>query len=79
VQSLTGEFKKLDNGELHNSYSSSNIIRQNISRKMWHVACTRDERKVYRSLVGKHEEKRPLARPRHRYEDGIRMDLREIG
>jgi hypothetical protein len=38
-----------------------------------------EERKVYRSLVGKHEEKRPLARPRRRYEDGIRMDLREIG
>jgi hypothetical protein len=30
-------------------------------------------------LVGKHETKRPLARPKSRWEDGIRMDLREIG
>jgi hypothetical protein len=38
-----------------------------------------DERKVGRVLVGKPEGKRPLGRPRHRWEDGIRMDLREIG
>jgi hypothetical protein len=36
-----------------------------------------EERKVY--LMGKPEGKRPLGRPRHRWEDGIRMDLREIG
>jgi hypothetical protein len=39
----------------------------------------RMERKVHRILVGKPEGKRPLGRPRHRWEDGIRMDLREIG
>jgi hypothetical protein len=38
-----------------------------------------EERKVYRVLVGKPEGKRPLGRPRHRWEDGIRMDRREIG
>jgi hypothetical protein len=38
-----------------------------------------EERKVYKVLVGKPEEKRPLGRPRHRWEDGIRMDLRETG
>jgi hypothetical protein len=38
-----------------------------------------EERKVYRVLVGKQEGKRSLGRPRHRWEDGIRMDLREIG
>jgi hypothetical protein len=38
-----------------------------------------DERKVYKVLVGKPEGKRPLGRPRRRWEDGIRMDLREIG
>jgi hypothetical protein len=38
-----------------------------------------EERKVYKVLVGKPEGKRPLGRPRHRWEDGIRMDLREIG
>jgi hypothetical protein len=38
-----------------------------------------EERKVYKVLVGKPEGKRPLGRPRHRREDGIRMDLMEIG
>jgi hypothetical protein len=38
-----------------------------------------EERKVYRVLVGKPEGKRPLGRPRHRWEDGIRTDLRKIG
>jgi hypothetical protein len=44
-----------------------------------HVACMGEERKVYKVLVGKPEGKRPLGRPRRRWEDGIRMDLREIG
>jgi hypothetical protein len=38
-----------------------------------------EERKVYKVLVGKLKGKRPLVRPRRRWEDGIRMDLREIG
>jgi hypothetical protein len=38
-----------------------------------------EERKVYKVLVGKPEGKSPLGRPRRRWEDGIRMDLREIG
>jgi hypothetical protein len=38
-----------------------------------------EETKVYKVLVGKSEGKRPLGRPRRRWEDGIRMDLREIG
>jgi hypothetical protein len=42
---------------------------------MWHAW----ERKVYKVLAGKPEGKRPLERPRHRWEDGIRMDLWEIG
>jgi hypothetical protein len=37
-----------------------------------------EERKVYKVLVGKPKGKRPLGRPRHRWEGGIRMDLREI-
>jgi hypothetical protein len=44
-----------------------------------HVARTGEERKAYKVLVGKPEEKRPLGRPRRRWEDGIRMDLGEIG
>jgi hypothetical protein len=38
-----------------------------------------EERKVYKVLVGKPEGKTPLGRPRRSWEDGIRMDLREIG
>jgi hypothetical protein len=38
-----------------------------------------EERKVYKVLLGKPQGKRPLGRPRHRWEDGFRMDLREIG
>jgi hypothetical protein len=68
--------------ELHNLYSSPDIIRQVKSRRMrWtgHVARMGEERKLYKVLVGKPEGKRPLGRPRRRWEDGIRMDLREIG
>jgi hypothetical protein len=43
---------------------------------MWHA---QEERKVYKVFVGNPEGKRPLRRPRRRWEDGIRMDLREIG
>jgi hypothetical protein len=56
--------------------------RQVKSRRMrWagHVARIGEERKVYKVLVGKPEGRRPLGRPRRRWEDGIRMDLREIG
>jgi hypothetical protein len=42
------------------------------------VACTGEERKMYKVLLGKPERKRPLRRPRYRLKDGIRMDLREI-
>jgi hypothetical protein len=43
-----------------------------------HVACTGEERKMYEVLLGMPERKRPLGRPRYRWEDGIRMDLREM-
>jgi hypothetical protein len=58
------------------------IIMQVKSRRMrWaeNVARMAEDRKVYRVLVGKPEGKRPLGRPRRRWEDGVRMDLREIG
>jgi hypothetical protein len=66
----------------HKLYSSTNIIRQIKSKKMrWlgHVACVGEDRKLYKVLVGKLEGKSPLGKPRRRCEDGIRMDLREIG
>jgi hypothetical protein len=79
---VTGEWRKLHNGELHNLYSSPYIIRQIKSRRMgWagHVARMGEGRNVYRVLVRKPEGKRPLERPRRRWEDGIKIDLREIG
>jgi hypothetical protein len=79
---VTGEWRKSHNGELHNLYSSPDIIRQIKSRRMrWtgHVARMGEGRKVYMFLVGKPEGKRPLVRPRRRWEDGVKMDLREIG
>ena len=44
-----------------------------------HVACMCEEKEVYRVLVGKSEERRPLGRPRRRWVDNIRMDLQEVG
>jgi hypothetical protein len=79
---VTGEWRKLHNGELHNLYSSPGIIRQIKLRRMrWagHVARLGEGRNVCRVLVGKPEGKRPLGRTRRRWEDGIKMDLREIG
>jgi hypothetical protein len=79
---VTGQWRKLHNEELHNLYSPPDIIMQVKSRRMrWarHVTYMGEERKVYKVLVGEPEGKRPLGRPRRRWEDGIRMDLREIG
>jgi hypothetical protein len=63
---------------------SLNIVRVIKLRRMrWagHVACIGEGRDVYRVLVGRPERKRPVGRPRHRWEDNIKMDLRdrEIG
>ena len=79
---ITGEWRKLDNADLHALYSSPNIIRNLKSRRLrWgeHVARTEQSRNAYRVLVGKPESKRPLGRPRRRWEDNIKMDLREVG
>jgi hypothetical protein len=46
---------------------------------MGHVACMGDRRSAYRVLVGRAEGRRPLWRPRHRWEDNIKMDLQEVG
>ena len=43
------------------------------------MACMGEERDVHRVLVGKPEGKRPLRRPRRRWEDNIKMDLQEVG
>ena len=78
----TRESKKIHNEELSDLYSSPNTLRVIKSRRMiWagHVARMGERRGVYRVLVGKPEGKRPLWRPRRRWEDNIRMDLQEVG
>jgi hypothetical protein len=75
-------WRKLHNDELHSLYSSPNIVRVIKSRRMrWaeHVALMGDGRGICRVLVGRPEGKRPLGRPRRRWEDNIMLDLREIG
>jgi hypothetical protein len=71
----------LYNDELHILYSSPIIVRVIKSRRMrWagHVARIGEGRGVFRLLVERPEGTRPLGRPRRRWEDNIKMDLREI-
>ena len=79
---VTEEWWKLHSEELNNLYFSPNIVRVIKSRRMkWagHVAHMGERRGVYRVLVGKPEGKRPLGRPRRRWEDNFKMDLQEVG
>jgi hypothetical protein len=79
---VVGGWRKLHNEELHNLYCSPSIIRMIKSKRMkWagHVGCMGEKRNAYRILVGTREGKRPLGRPRRRWEDNIKRDLREIG
>jgi hypothetical protein len=80
---VTGDWRKLHNEELHNLYSSPNITRM-IKSSRWmrwagHVARMGEPRNAYRILVGKPEGKRPLGRPRRRWVDNIKTDLRKTG
>jgi hypothetical protein len=79
---VTGEWRKLHNEELNDLYTLPNNVRGVKSRRMrWaeHVARMVEERGVHRVLVGKPEGKRPLGRPRRRWEDNIKTDLQEVG
>ena len=74
---VTGEWRKLHNEELNELYCSPNIVRVIKSRRMslaGHVARMGKKKGVYRVWVGKPEGKRPLGRPRRRWED-IKMEL----
>jgi hypothetical protein len=71
----------LYNEELNDLYSSPNVIRVIQLRRMrWarHVARMGEKRGAYRILVGRTEGRRPLGRPRRRWEDNIKMDLQEV-
>jgi hypothetical protein len=79
---VTGDWRKLHNEELNDLYSSPSIVRVIKSRRLsWagRVARIGIRRGVYRVLVGKPEGKRPLGRPRRRWDDNIMMDLQEVG
>jgi hypothetical protein len=79
---VTGEWRKLHHEELNDLYCLPNIIwviRLRGMRCAGRVACMGERRGVYRDLVGKPEGKRTLGRPRHRWEDNIKMDLQEVG
>jgi hypothetical protein len=77
-----GLWRKLHNNELHSLYSSPNIVRVIKSRRIrWagHVERMGEGRGVYRVSVGRPKGKRPLGRPGRRWDDNIKLDLREIG
>jgi hypothetical protein len=79
---VTGGWRKLHNEELHGLYSSPSIVRvfkAGSMRWAWHVGSMGEVRGAYNILVGMPEGRRPLGRPRSRWEDNIKMDLREIG
>jgi hypothetical protein len=78
---VTGGWRKLHNEELNDLDTSPSIIRIIKSRRIiWaeNVARMRVKRNAYRILPGKPEEKRPLGRPRRRWVDIIKMDLKEM-
>jgi hypothetical protein len=79
---VIGVWRKLHNEKLHSLHDSQTIITTIKSRRMrWtgHVARMEEKRDAYSLLVGTPEGKRPLGKPRRRWVDNIKIDLREIG
>ena len=78
---MTGEWRKLYIEELNDLYSSPNVILV-VKGRRWrwagHVARMGEKRGAYRILVRKREGRRPLVKPRHRWENNIKMDLQEV-
>jgi hypothetical protein len=81
-EEATGEWRKLYNGELYDLYCSPDIIRLIRSRRMrWvlRVACMVERKVAYVVMVGRPVRKRPLGKPKPRWEDNIEKDLQEVG
>jgi hypothetical protein len=78
---VTGEWRTLRNEELTDLYSSPNIrvTKPGRMRQAGQGACMGERRRTYRVLVGKPEGRRPLGRPRLKWEDNIKIDLQEVG
>jgi hypothetical protein len=79
---ITSEWRKLHNEELNDLYFSANMIGVIRSRRMrWagHVLHMGERRGAHSILVGKPEGKGPLGKPRHRWEDNIKIDFKEVG
>ena len=78
---VAGKWRKLHNEELNGSYSPNNIRVMKSRRISWEGFVTHmgERRGAYRVLVGKPEGKRPLGRPRLRWENNIKMDLQGVG
>jgi hypothetical protein len=79
---VAGGWRTLHNEELHNFYASPYIIRVIKSRYLCltgHIVRMGEMRNVYKFLIGKLKGKRPLGIYRRRWEDNIRMNLREVG
>jgi hypothetical protein len=78
---VTGEWRRLPSKELYDLYSSPNIWVTKSKQMRW-VGCVAymgGRRGACRVLVGRPEGKRALERPRHRREDNIKINLREVG
>ena len=77
---VTGEWKRLDNEELNDLYSSPNTIRVTKKKEMGGTCSTYGERRsAYRVLVGRNEVKRPIGRTRPVWADNCKMGLQEVG
>jgi hypothetical protein len=76
---MLGGYRKLHNVELHNLYSSPvGMMKSRRLRGSGHITRIGEKRNAYSNLMGKPEGKRPLGRPKRKWENNIKMDIREI-